>query len=247
MDNLTLISCSYNTPEVTENMLKTFTKYNPNYNILICENSTDDLTLSLLGNNNIPYIRNYSGLHGPSVDLLLNSITTDYALLVDTDVLFLKNIDDLFEAFKGMDLAMMGEIVGDRGGKRLHKRVNPWFCFINVKQIKENGIKFYDEVRMKERGFVRYDVGSSFFQDIHSKKLKIGDFNGSGVYYRHFEGMSWRTKKFDASKVGGDIDNVLDATHDDVGLYQYGMMVESAYSQQTKHLKQEKINYVCKH
>lgn len=238
MHNLTLISCSYNTPNVTENMLKTFVNLHDKCEILISENSTDNLTELFLKEHKIPFIRNHGGLHAPSVDKLLSLVKTDYALLVDTDVIFIKNHQNVFETFKHMDLAIMGEIVGDRGGKRLYKRVNPWHCFINVKKIKENNIKFYDEKRMRERGMIRYDVGSSFFEDIKNANLRIGDFNGNGKYYIHFEGMSWRTKKFASDMIGGDIDNDSMATHDDVGLYQYGLYIESLYHDKTKHLKE---------
>ena len=135
MNNLTLIAASYNTPEITECMLKTFTNLYPNTKILISENSSNDETEIILKDNNIPYIRNKNGLHSPSVDLLLDSVTTDYALLVDTDVLFLKDMNHIFKIFVDSDITLMGEIVGDRGGKKLHKRVNPWHCFINVKKI----------------------------------------------------------------------------------------------------------------
>lgn len=238
MDNLTLISCSYNTPTVTENMLKTFVNLHERCDILISENSTDNLTELFLKENGVPFIRNYGGLHAPSVDLLLKNVKTDYVLLVDTDVLFIKNHEDIFEKFKQMDLTVMGDIVGDRGGKRLHKRVNPWHCFINVKKVKLYGINFYDEIRMKSRDAIRYDVGSSFFEDVKNAKLRIGDFNGNGKYYLHFEGMSWRTKKYSPNNIGGDIDTDSFATHDDVGLYQYGLYIESLYRDKTKHLKE---------
>ncbi len=74
MKDITLISCSYNTPHVTSNMLKSFINFHPECEILICENSTDDVTADILSKSNIPYIRNKSGLHGPSVDLLLKNI-----------------------------------------------------------------------------------------------------------------------------------------------------------------------------
>lgn len=240
MDNLTLISCSYNTPMVTENMLKTYLLYN-NSEILISENSTNEETLKILESGNIPYIRNYGGLHGPSVDILLDSVKTDYVLLVDTDVLFHKSCSDIFESFVSMDLCLMGEIVGDRGGKRLHKRVNPWFCFINAEQVKENGIKFYDEVRMKSRNEVRYDVGSSFFEDIKKKSLRIADFNGNGSYYTHFEGMSWRTNKYNPKNGDTDIDNNPNGTHDNVDLYNYGIHIEQQYESYTRNLKSTKL------
>lgn len=241
MDNLTLISCSYNTPVITENMLKSFLSIHPKTKVLISENSSNDDTETILKTANIPYIRNVGGLHGPSVDLLLEKVETDYALLVDTDVIFLKSHEEIFKSFVDMDLCLMGEIVGDRGGKRLHKRVNPWHCFINVKQVKENGIKFFDEVKMKSRDEVRYDVGSSFFEEVKSKKLKIAELKGDGFYYRHYEGMSWRTLRY--GKTDGDIDTDVSATHNNIGLYTYGMQILEKYNNETGVFKKLALRY----
>jgi hypothetical protein len=246
MNNLTLISASYNTPDITEYMVKTFCNLYKETPILICENSTDEKTINFLNENKIPYIRNKNGLHAPSVDLLLNNITTDYALLVDTDILFLKDISYIFEQFVSNDITLMGEIVGDRGGKKLHKRVNPWHCFINVKHIKQYNIKFYDEYRLKSRNEIRYDVGSSFFEDIHKLKLKIADFNGQDIYYKHFEGMSWRVNKFKKHGIDGDIDNNINDTHNNIALYEYGMHIYDMYVKEIEKLKNLKINYNTK-
>lgn len=243
MNNLTLIAAPYNTPEITECMLKTFTNLYPNTKILISENSSNDETEIILKDNNIPYIRNKNGLHSPSVDLLLDSVTTDYALLVDTDVLFLKDMNHIFKIFVDSDITLMGEIVGDRGGKKLHKRVNPWHCFINVKKIKENNIKFHDEKLLKSRDEIRYDVGASFFEDIRKLKLKIGEFNGENVYYRHFEGMSWRVNKYKKNGIDGDIDNNINDTHNSEGLYQYGLHVYNLFLKEKERYNNFKINY----
>jgi hypothetical protein len=243
MKNLTLISASFNTPEVTEYMLKTFTNLYPNTKVLISENSTDEKTENILKETQIPFIRNKGYLHAPSVDLLLNSVTTDYVLLVDTDVLFLKDINPIFEEFLNKEITLMGEIVGDRGGKKLHKRVNPWHCFINVKKIKENNIKFYDEIRLRSRNEIRYDVGSSFFEDIRKMKLKIADFNGEGIYYRHFEGMSWRVNRYKNSPFDGDIDNNNKDTHNNRGLYDYGMHIYNMYMKEIEKYKNLEIKY----
>jgi len=198
-------------------MLKSFINFHPECEILICENSTDDVTADILSKSNIPYIRNKSGLHGPSVDLLLKNIKTKYALLVDTDVIFLKNHDDIFQQICDMNISLMGDIEGDRGGKRIHKRVHP----------------------------VIYDVGSSFFEDCKKNKLRIADFKGGNVYYKHYEGMSWRVNKFNDKKMGGDIDNVNDATHDNDNLYRYGIHINQIYFDETKNLLQQELKYGC--
>lgn len=241
MHDLTLLTCSFNTPLVTQNMLKTFTGMHPECPVLVCENSSDDQTTAILKSAKIPYIENRGGLHGPSVNKLLQACTTKYALLVDTDVIFLKNHDDIFESFCLLDLTLMGEIVGDRGGKRLYKRVHPWHCFINVERVKQHNINFFCMNRQKSRGEKRYDVGSSFFEDIQAAKLKIADFCGNGVYYKHYEGMSWHINRHGVSD--GDIDVDEQATHNNPGILNYGKHVLKTYLQETQHLNNVKLTY----
>jgi hypothetical protein len=127
-----------------------------------------------------------------------------------------------------MDLTLAGEICGDRGGKKLHKRVHPWHCFINVKHIKDNNIKFHDPKRLSSKHTsIIYDVGASFFEDIKNAKLKIGDMSLQDSYYKHYEGMSWRTLKFGATE--GNIDTDQNATHNNQSLYEYGKLIEEMY------------------
>lgn len=231
MENITLATCSYNTPEVTLTMLRSFFNHHDSTNVLVCENSSNEDTIKLLEENKVSYIRNKGGLHAPSVDLLIENCKTDYMLLVDTDVIFLKNHEDIFKQFKSADLTLLGEICGDRGGKRLHKRVHPWHCFINVKNVKENKIKFYDyERQIKRDGSPIYDVGASFFEDIKKANLKIAHVKLEDIYYTHYEGMSWRTLKYGSKE--GNIDVDPEATHNNEGLYNYGKMVEKLYMEE---------------
>jgi hypothetical protein len=240
MNNITITSCSYNTPDVTITMLKSFFKYHNSTNVLICENSTNDNTTKLLVENNVPYIQNTGGLHAPSVDLLIENCKTDYMLLVDTDIIFLKNHQDQFDIVQQMDLTLLGEICGDRGGKSLYNRVHPWHCFINVKNIKDNNIKFYDYDRQVKRdGSKIYDVGASFFEDIRKAKLKIGNVSLQDKYYKHYEGMSWRTLKYGETE--GNIDVDSNATHNNIELYKYGKLIERMYQLEINNYKDIKI------
>lgn len=242
MKDLTLLSASYNTPGVTKTMLQSFFFHHPyQVKVLISENSTNDSTVKILKENNVNFLRNKKMLHGPAVNLLLENCKTEYALLVDTDIIFLKNHQDIFEQFKENNLTLLGEICGDRGGKKLHKRVHPWHCFINVKNIKKNKIKFYDKERQSVVHDVGYDIGSMFFEDIHKNKLKIGDVNLNNDYYRHYEGMSWRTLKFNKNVPDGNIDINEDATHDNQNLYLYGKHIEETYQDEIAKYSEVKI------
>jgi hypothetical protein len=220
-------------------MLRSFFKHHGPTHVLVSENSTNNDTEKLLVNNDVPHIRAAGALHGPTVNTLLLECSTDYALLVDTDIIFHKSCEEVFEQFKSLDLTLLGDICGDRGGKRLHHRVHPWFCFINVKRVNEHNIKFYDIERHTNKGDIIYDIGSTFFEDIRKAKLKIGDIKLEDNVYTHFEGMSWRTQKFGLSD--GDIDIDKFATHNNIALYNYGKQVEEAYSKEILKFKDIEI------
>lgn len=209
MEDLTLITCSYNTPDITLTMLKSWTYvHNRVQQLVICDNSTNNDTKSLLYNYQIPYVSRPGMSHGDGVNEALQLCKTKYALLVDTDVIFLKDHSTIFQQFKDMDLAVMGKVEGDRGGKSIYNRVNPWHCFINVEKIKQHNITFFDEARMKDSFNTNkiYDIGSTFLEDIRAYNLKIGNVNLEHIYYNHLEGMSWYKNKFDNTKEDTGID-----------------------------------------
>lgn len=238
MNDLTLITCSYNTPAITMAMLKSWMAvHNVTQRVIICENSTNDDTKTLLRGSNIPYVSNPGFSHGQGVNKALDICKTKYALLVDTDVVFLKDHSDIFKQFKKMDLAVMGKVEGDRGGKCIYNRVNPWHCFIDVEKIKQNNIQFFDEQRMKDSFETDriYDIGSTFFEDVKKAKLKIGDVDLSSKYYLHFEGMSWYKNKYDSSKEDTGID--FGGTHNNPNFVQ-------AYEQKYLQFKQIEKDFI---
>jgi len=218
MDNLTLITCSYNTPDVTLTMLKSWMLvHNKTQRLIVCDNSTNDDTKKLLDEHHIPYVSRPGMSHGDGVNEALKLCKTKYALLVDTDVIFLKDHSKIFNKFKDLKLAIMGKVEGDRGGKSIYNRINPWHCFIDVDQIKENNITFFDQKRMQESFNTSkiYDIGSTFLQDIKECKLKIGDIDLSNTYYIHLEGMSWYKNKYDGTQPDTGID--FGGTHNNIG------------------------------
>lgn len=209
MKDLTLITCSYNTPSVTLTMLRSWMHvHNKTQRLVLVDNSTDKLTSDLLYDNKIPHTCSPGNSHGQGVNEALKLCKTKYALLVDTDVIFLKDHTSIFNQFKEMDLTVMGKVEGDRGGKSIYNRVNPWHCFINVEKIKEHNITFFDEQRMKDSFKTKkiYDIGSTFFEDVKKAGLKIGNVDLENTYYQHLEGMSWYSNKFDPSKEDTGID-----------------------------------------
>jgi len=189
-------------------MIKSWVKHNgKGSEILVVENSTNEDTVKILDNNNINYIRNSGGTHSPSVDLALEQCGTDYALLVDTDIIHNEPFQPIYDLLTESETKLAGTMCGDRGGHRLHNRIHPWYMFIDVKSIKEHGIKFHDEKRIiatQSENFyghnplspynlniIKYDVGSTFYEDINNNGLKIADVPIIEKWYTHYEGSSW--------------------------------------------------------
>jgi hypothetical protein len=210
IDNTTVLTCSYNTPTITITMLKSFVSVHGigPHNIIISENSTTWHTSELLDKNGIKHILNKGSPHSQSIDKLFELCTTKYALLVDTDIIFKQPINRLIEVIEQNGGTILGEICGSRGGYMLHDRINPWFCLINIENIKKNNIKFHDQKRIedsKSELFYKnipinyavrntspyYDVGSTFYEDIINAKLKIINAKGLNNYFTHYEGSSW--------------------------------------------------------
>ena len=240
MEDLTLITCSYNTPTITLTMLKSFmSTHNKTQRLVLCDNSTNDDTKKLLDDSKVPYVSNPGYSHGQGINEAIKLCKTKYALLVDTDIVFLKDHTDIFNQFVEMDLTVMGKVEGDRGGKSIFNRVNPWHCFINVDHIKQHNILFFEEDRMKKSFTTEriYDIGSTFFEDVKKAKLKIGNVDLSNKYYIHLEGMSWYKNKFDPSKEDTGID--FGGTHNNPGFVQ-------AYNQKYTQFKQFENNYIGK-
>lgn len=206
MNNLTLITCSYETPIVTETLLKSYVhKHGPGpHNLVLMENSRNSETQELLDREGIPYVRTPGNGHSPSVDTALKICNTRYALLVDTDIIFHTNIEFLYRRFVQNNYAIMGEVCGDRAGFRLFTRVHPWFCFIDVEQTGK--FNYHDQARIDATDsnvfytscpltrimeHKRYDVGATFFEDVHKAGMKVGNMKPDPRIYVHYEGMSW--------------------------------------------------------
>jgi glycosyl transferase family 2 len=149
-NDLSLITCSYNTPGILELCLKSFVFHHGSgpHKIIIIENSTNNETQQLLDRNNVSYIANPGGTHSPSVDMGFGLVRTRYALLIDTDVIFKKNISEAFDLFRNFQLTLFGEIQGDRGGFLLYPRIAPYCCFIDMDRVRSMKINFHSDERI---------------------------------------------------------------------------------------------------
>lgn len=208
MNDFTIITCSYNTPIVTETLLKSWVYKHPipKTNILIMENSTNDQTEQMLNHYGIPYVRNPGMTHSLAVDKALKICKQRYVLLVDTDVTFNKNVFPIIDKFISQGYTILGDKCGDRANYKLFPRIHPWFCLIDLEEINKQGISFHDQKRIDEtnsnqffsnvpnaldRSNRKYDVGATFYEDILNAGLKIGNGKFDPEWFVHHEGLSW--------------------------------------------------------
>jgi hypothetical protein len=237
-DELTIATCSYNTPAVTEVMIKSFMEFHPNLWFLISENSTNEETLNKIDDLSprLAILRSPGSRHAPSVDKLIQECKTKYMLLVDTDIMLNKNIAELFKAFKTSGAALGGLQYGDRGDYLLHPRVHPWFCIIDTEKVRELGVKFYDPERLSEPNDHDiskdrlWDVGSSFYYDLAVTHKQLVMNISIDDYMTHFEGMSWHVpsfnKELDKSRPG-----FSDMSHSNNILLNIGLMTAERWKQ----------------
>ena len=241
--DLTITTCNYNTPDLIINLLKSLKLTSSNIpQVLIMDTSSEPDKEISNHFNKLRYYKAGSLSHGLAVNKSFDMIKTRYVLLVDSDILFLKDFSSLFEKFKTGEFSLMGKVVGDCGGKALYPRVEPWFCFMDLFKLKKHSIKFFDPVRTKksrESGHIIYDIGSTMFEDILKFDLKIGDCDVENKYFKHYGGMSWRTQSYDPNNIDTDID--FGGTHPNTRLYEAGIIIRDQYNRDTEYLKNVSI------
>lgn len=210
--SLKIIICSYKANEAFSTCLFLLSKYGiKNNELLIYENSPEDYDLNrkLLDKYKINYINNPNGTHADTMNRALIECTSDYALLLDSDCFCLEDPRPICQYIvERRHLQLFGDICGDRGGFHIHKRVHPWYCFVDLNFIKHFNIQFVDFERIKKSGsesFVDtkllasqrnpdgfyYDAGSSMYEDVIMNGGICADI-GDRKPYIHVEGSSWR-------------------------------------------------------
>lgn len=117
---------------------------------------------------------------------LLSKISTDYCLLVDSDVVFTVNFLDLFNTVSTNNIFLCGY---ERTTYK-HHCIAPWCCLINMKLYNAYKLHFYDEQRILYiNNCLDYDTGSSLYED--AKKLNLPIISTpDNLYYIHFKGGS---------------------------------------------------------
>lgn len=204
----------YNTPKLTDCLVKSILKTTPNSHIYIFENSDKEPFINTYDNITIfdntrqqmlnfdevlnskkdshhGVVNNYASFkHCYSVQKLIELIDEPFVLL-DSDVLVLKDLNEICNE----NYIYVSGIAIDHYNDTNKERVAPYCCYINTNMCKKYGIKYYDENRMlglnNYNGKCRYDTGTSFYEDCLNIPHKIIKFTD---YVLHFVGGSWKNK-----------------------------------------------------
>ena len=200
----------YNTPQLTECLIKSINKNTPQCHIYIFDNS--DIYPFMYRQNNITifdntnggyidfdrFLENYpnrsmkqdgkcvSARHSLSVDMCMDLIDDGF-ILMDSDTILLKDATDMWVE----DCIFVGEPQKQDYVEIV--RLLPYICFINVRMCKDRGIRYFDPSFMhgldvnNKPGYY-YDTGASFYRIAHNYKhqnILVSD------YIIHYKGGSW--------------------------------------------------------
>tara|TARA_R100000805_G_scaffold5883_1_gene7281 strand:+ start:548 stop:1228 length:681 start_codon:yes stop_codon:yes gene_type:complete len=216
MDDITLITCSYNTPLVTECMLKTFIKcHGGKHRITIVENSDkDDKTKKMLRDYNIPYIDGAKVLkpedgfgwsHHQGLDWAVKNNKTRYCLIVDTDILFVNPILHLLDIIKADDsIVALGPLQIFPAKFNLLPRIHPCFMLLDTKFFNR-----YSDLTFSYSGNAKYDVGSYLYKRVYELGKRTYHIEHNKLYNHLMEGTSWAVDKKRVNKVYKKISKTL--------------------------------------
>ena len=237
MEDLTIVTCNYNTPDLIKNLVRSIKNTCLDIpKILVIDTGKKTTNVDEIVED-VRYFAYANSSHGEGVNKSFDEVDTRYMLLVDSDILFLKDMQKPFEKFKELGVAAMGKIVGSVAGKNLYDRIEPWYCFLDLQFLKKNNIKFFDAKRTKqskEENIKIYDVGSTMLEDILKNEGTVANVNLEGRYFKHYGGMSWRMQSYDPTTVDTDID--FCGTHPHKILYDIGCQVRSEYEKDIRQL-----------
>lgn len=105
-------------------------------------------------------------------------------LLLDSDVLLKRDVSNLFDE---KEIAIAATETW-----KSRPRIIPYICFINVDKCKKYGIRYFDDQHihgLTKKGD-RYDTGAFFHEEITNKKLKFKRINLS-EYVVYYKAASW--------------------------------------------------------
>ena len=217
--SINILIVHYNTPYLTECLIRSINKFTPNSIIYVFDNSDklpfkNDTFENVIKFDNTDgkyinfeeWLKQYpkrtsspgkvngwgSAKHCVSVEKCMSLIGKNFILL-DSDVLLKKDISDIYDP----GCIYVGEVVTQP--KSVIKRVLPYICFINVEECKHNGIHYFDDSRMHglrntdaRRDADNYDTGAAFYincGELNKREIKVED------YVIHYSGASWNETK----------------------------------------------------
>lgn len=196
--NMNICIVHYNTPEMTECLVKSINKFVKKRNvenIYIFDNS--DKKPFTYRQDNIRYIDNtekqiidfeewgknypdkmepfYSSKHSYTVQTFMEMINEPFILL-DSDILLKCDISDIWDESLGF--------VGDATGKR----ILPFICFINPRILSENGVAFFDDrftydLNKDKTGIKKYDTGYPLWANRGIIPHKLIKFYKYAIHY----------------------------------------------------------------
>ncbi len=202
----------FNTPLLTECLIKSINKFTPNSKIFLFDNSNKlpfvyrqdnlvyyDNTKGQLINFD-KWLQNYpnktprywkanrcaSAQHCYTIQKCIELIDDNFILL-DSDVLLKRDITELFDE----NYIFAGEL-GNAHNSYL--RVFPWLCYINVKKCKELGISYFNDKYMLGLNTTDdcdwYDTGAYFYEQCKNHQFKRISDNS---YIVHLASASWNS------------------------------------------------------
>ena len=210
----------FNTPKLTECLVRSINKFTPNSTIYIFDNS--DQRPFVYRQDNIKYIDNTKGQiinfeewlnnypnreksngkqnkfgsakHCYTIQKCIELIGENFILL-DSDVLLKKDITPLFD--ENFIYVGKSEFQLNCKNPAQHKiqRLLPFACFINVKLCQENDVHYFNDDYMnglyKSPESDLYDTGGGFLKEISKKSLQGKEININD-YIVHYNAGSWR-------------------------------------------------------
>ena len=145
--------------------------------------------------NRVKSNNNYgSAKHCCSVDYLMDLFEDGFVLL-DSDVLVIKDLSPLFNA----DVAWVGQVDSKMRGGIIIKRLYPFCCFINTGMCRQNSIRYFNGNYMWKLTKTGrwYDTGAWFLRatrKLPCMKICLSD------YIIHYGGASFNRKESDSQE-----------------------------------------------
>ena len=156
-NELTIISCNFNTPEEMELMRLSLMEKSEKARgarFMLVENSSDEgksaerwkeLGWDFLDN------RSRDTRHAYSLNRAMQLATTRYALVLDSDVEFFADPWPIIDRWAKDGVTLGGCVMSDvpQDGETIHlkPRVKPWFCFVDIDFLRSHGLPFHDASR----------------------------------------------------------------------------------------------------